>query len=35
MEYYHTTTAYACGVDLHTREMYICVMDREGNKRVV
>lgn len=34
MEYYHTTTAYNCGVDLHTRQMYICIMDREGNKLV-
>lgn len=31
MKYYKTTTEYNCGVDLHTRQMYVCVMDREGN----
>lgn len=30
MKYYTTTTEYNCGIDLHTRQMYICVMDREG-----
>ena len=34
MKFYHTTTEYACGVDLHSRQMYICVMDREGKKLV-
>lgn len=31
MKYYKTTTKYNCGVDLHTRQMYICLMDRDGN----
>ncbi len=31
MKYYTTTTEYNCGIDLHTRQMYICVMDRAGN----
>ena len=31
MKYYKTTTKYNCGIDLHARQMYICVMDREGN----
>lgn len=31
MKYYKTTTKYNCGIDLHTRQMYICVMDQEGN----
>jgi len=30
MKYYTTTTEYNCGIDLHTRQMYICVMDRKG-----
>jgi hypothetical protein len=30
MKYYTTTTEYNCGIDLHTRQMYICVMDRNG-----
>lgn len=31
MKYYKTTTEYNCGIDLHTKQMYICVMDREGS----
>jgi transposase len=31
MKYYKTTTKYNCGIDLHARQMYICIMDREGN----
>ena len=31
MKYYTTTTEFNCGIDLHTRQMYICVMDRAGN----
>ena len=30
MKYYKTMTKYNCGIDLHTRQMYICVMDRDG-----
>ncbi len=30
MKYYKTTTEYNCGIDLHARQMYICVMDRQG-----
>jgi len=31
MKYYKTTTEFNCGIDLHSRQMYICVMDKEGN----
>lgn len=31
MKYYKTNTEFNCGIDLHARQMYICVMDREGN----
>jgi len=34
MRFYASTTGYACGVDLHSRQMYVCVMDREGRKLV-
>ena len=34
MKYYTTTTEFNCGIDLHSRQMYICVMDRLGNKLV-
>lgn len=30
MKLHHTTTKFNCGVDLHTKNMYICVMDKEG-----
>ena len=29
--YHRTTTEYSCGIDLHSRMMYICVMDKDGN----
>ncbi|PYJ80832.1 MAG: hypothetical protein DME22_23020 [Verrucomicrobia bacterium] len=34
MKYYTSTTEFNCGIDLHARQMYVCVMDRQGNKRV-
>lgn len=32
MKYYTSTTEYNCGIDLHARQMYVCVMDKTGNK---
>jgi hypothetical protein len=34
MKYYTSTTEFNCGIDLHGREMYVCLVDREGNKLV-
>ena len=34
MKYYTSTTGYNCGIDLHARQMYVCVMDRQGKKLV-
>ena len=34
MKYYTSTTEFNCGIDLHARQMYVCVMDRQGNKLV-
>ncbi len=34
MKFYKTTTEYNCGIDLHSRQMYMCLMDSEGNKLV-
>jgi transposase len=34
MKYYKSTTEFNCGIDLHGREMYMCLVDREGNKLV-
>ena len=32
MKYYTSTTEFNGGIDLHSRQMYVCVMDRAGNK---
>jgi len=31
MKPYVLKTEYACGIDLHSRQMYVCIMDRDGN----
>ena len=34
MRFYDHQHEFYFGVDLHTRKMYLCVLDREGNKRL-
>jgi transposase len=34
MKYYVSTTKFNCGIDLHARQMYVCLMDRDGQKLV-
>jgi transposase len=34
MRFYDQQHAFYCGVDLHTKRMYLCVLDHEGNKRL-
>jgi transposase len=34
MKYYVSTTEFNCGIDLHARQMYVCLMDRSGKKLV-
>jgi transposase len=34
MKYYTSTTQFNCGIDLHARQMYVCLMDRDGHKLV-
>ena len=34
MRFYDQQHEFYCGVDLHTRKMYLCILDREGNKRL-
>ena len=34
MKYYTSTTEYNCGIDLHARQMYVCLMNRQGKKLV-
>ena len=30
MKYYTTTTEYNCGIDLHSKQMYACILDAKG-----
>jgi len=34
MKFYQSTTQFNCGIDLHARCMYVCVMDAQGKKLV-
>ena len=34
IKYHTSTTEFNCGIDLHARQMYVCVMNREGKKRL-
>jgi transposase len=31
MRFYNNTHHYYCGIDLHARSLYVCIIDREGN----
>lgn len=32
MRFYNGQHRYYCGVDLHTKRMYLCILDQEGTK---
>lgn len=34
MRFYDQQHDFYCGVDLHVKRMYLCILDREGNKRL-
>ena len=34
MRFYNGQHRYYCGVDLHTKRMYLCILDHEGNTRL-
>jgi transposase len=34
MRFYDGQHRYYCGVDLHTKRMYLCILDHDGNKRL-
>ncbi len=34
MRFYDQQHEFYCGVDLHTKRMYLCILDREGNKQL-
>ena len=31
MRYHQTNTSFNCGIDLHARSMYVCIIDPKGN----
>lgn len=31
MKFYNTLHPYYCGIDLHARSLYVCIIDHEGN----
>ena len=34
MKYYKTMTEYNCGIDLHSKQMYVCLMDKDADIKV-
>jgi len=34
MRFCQPHTRFFCGIDLHARSMYICIVDRQGKKRL-
>jgi hypothetical protein len=34
MKFYTKQHKYYCGIDLHTKKMYICILDAEGHIRL-
>ncbi|MCO6044654.1 IS110 family transposase [Aeoliella sp. ICT_H6.2] len=34
MRFYDRQHQFYCGVDLHTKRMYLCILDQDGNKRL-
>lgn len=34
MRFYNGQHRFYCGVDLHTKRMYLCILDHDGNKRL-
>jgi predicted NBD/HSP70 family sugar kinase len=33
MKFYTNQHKYYCGIDLHTRKMYVCILDEKGEIR--
>lgn len=34
MNFYHNSHQHYCGIDLHARSLYVCILDRDGNTLV-
>ena len=32
MRFYHGAHRYWCGIDLHARTMYVCILDAQGSR---
>lgn len=30
MNFYHSTHQYYCGIDLHARSLYVCILDQSN-----
>jgi len=30
MNFYHSTHRHYCGIDLHARSLYVCIVDQQG-----
>lgn len=34
MRFYNKSHTYYCGIDLHARNLYVCILDQQGEKRL-
>ena len=34
MRFYNNSHPYYCGIDLHARMLYVCIIDQQGEKQV-
>ena len=34
MRFYNNSHTYYCGIDLHARNLYVCILDQQGEKRL-
>ena len=34
MKFYNQLHKYYCGIDLHARKMYVCILDQKGKAKV-
>ncbi len=34
MRFYNNSHTYYCGIDLHARYLYVCILDQQGEKRL-
>ncbi len=34
MKFYNKQHKYYCGIDLHARKMYVCIIDQQGKMKI-